>query len=254
MNKLDTTYYYDHQVYRYILQFMAIFSVFQVKVGQRDGQDAGLVNIPIHYASPDRITHAIIAGNTQNTPVRVPAFNVHIKRLYQAPELRKGVGVEKRNAYVPVGGLLPDDVKVVHRRQPVPYWLELELGIYVSNTDQHLQILEQILSVFDPSITMQTSDSLFDVTKITTVELTDIQLDDFAPEDNSNKIIQSKLVFRIPIYLALPADVRDDVVKQILIRVGLVNTNTSLADIVTELDTAGFTYNIVTDANDIPFA
>lgn len=253
MEKNKQSYYYDKQIYRYVLQFMSIFSVFQVSVGKRDdGVGEGLADVPIHYSSQDRITHAIMAHNTQNTPVSLPAFSVYVKDIELAPDLRKGVGVEKRNAYVPVGGLLQDDVKVVHQRQPVPYYLKLELGIYVSNVDQHLQILEQILSIFDPMITIQTSDGLFDTTRITTVELTNVNLDDITSMDNTNRVIKSTLTFRLPIYLALPADVRDDVVKKILIRVGMINSSTALNDIVTELDAEGFQYQTVADALNIP--
>lgn len=247
-------YYYDHQIYRYILQFMAIFSVMKVEIGKRNDREAQLINIPIHYSSQDRVTHAITARNVQNTPISLPAMSVYMRNINLSPELRKGVGVEKRSAFVPVGGLLPDDVKVVHQRQPVPYKLTLELGIYVSNLDQHLQVLEQILSLFDPVLTIQTSDGVFDMTKITSVELVSINVSDLLMHEQDKRVIQSTLTFDIPIYLEVPSDVRNDVVKKIIARVGMVNQGTSLSeDIIVELDNENFDYHTIVSADDIPF-
>ena len=44
-----------------------------------------------------------------------------------------------------------------------------------SNTDQKLQLLEQILVLFNPALEIQQNDNPVDWTTITTVELTDIQ-------------------------------------------------------------------------------
>jgi hypothetical protein len=253
MIKNQQTYYYDKQITHYILQFMALFSGFEVSVGKKDEQDAGLIAVPIHYSSHDRITHAIMANNTQNSPIRLPAFSTYVKDIDLAPELRKGVGTERRNTYVPVGGLIPNDVTVVQQRQPVPYKMQVELGIHVSNVDQHFQILEQILSIFDPMVTIQTSDSIFDSTRLTTVELTNINLDDLARSDNTNRIIKSILIFKMPIYLALPAESHHRIVEQIRMRVGMVNINDPLTDIVSSLDDQGAQYQTVTDAANIPF-
>ena len=42
-------YYYDKQITNYILQFMAIFSGLQVRVGKFGDQEESLIPVPIHY-------------------------------------------------------------------------------------------------------------------------------------------------------------------------------------------------------------
>lgn len=254
MDKNQYTHYYDKQLYRYILQFMAIFSDMQVSVNNRDTGQEELITVHLHYASQDRITHAILAGNTQNTPIRLPAMSVYMKDIDLAPEQRKGVAVERRNAYVPVGGMLPNDVKVVYQRQPVPYTMQIELSMHASSVDQHFQLLEQILTLFDPMITLQTSDGIFDATKITSVELKRINIDDTTVQEINSRIIRTTMVFELPIYLSLPADVRDNAIHKILVRVGMINSGDLPEDAINIFDQSGILYDVVTDAADIPFS
>ena len=253
MIKNTYTYYYDRQLYKYILQFMSIFSVFQVKVGKRDEHEAELISVPIHYSSGDRVAASIIANNTQNTPIRLPAMAVYLKDIQMAPELRKGVGVERRNVMVPVGGLIPDDVQVIHQRQPVPYNVILEVAMFVSNIDQQLQLIEQIATLFDPSVILQVTDGIFDPARLTTVELTDIRLDDTTSQQDT-RLIQNLLTFKVPVYLQLPANIRHDFVSKINMRIGIVNSGAiSSEDILQQLDNEGFNYQTILDANNIPF-
>jgi hypothetical protein len=252
--KNENTYFYDKQLYQYILQFMAVFSVFKVMTGTRENREAGLIDVPIHYASQDRVVASLVANNTQNSPARVPMFSAYLENIKNAPELRKGVGVESRNTYVPVGGLIQEDAKVVYQRQPVPYLAVFTLGIYVSNIDQHLQIMEQILTLFDPSINLQTSDSVFDRGRLTRVELTNIQMDDLTAQQTTSRVIQSTLTFEVPIYLQIPADVKDNVVQSILIRVGAVDSALDSGEVSSILDQEGFTYTTVADSSDLTFS
>lgn len=247
------TYYYDRQLYRYILQFMSIFSVLQVSVGKRDDREPGLISVPIHYGSPDRVTAAILAQNTQNSPIRLPAMSAYLSDVDLAPELRKGVGAERRNVVVPVGGLLPDDAEVVYQRQPVPYHIMVELTVHVSNVDQQWQIMEQITTLFDPTITIQTSDNLFDPAKITSVELVNIKMDDATAQEDT-RLIQTVYVFKIPVYLQLPSNIKHNIVETIKMRVGIVNSSVSISDdIVQQLDTDMVDYETILSAQDLTF-
>ena len=165
-------YYYDKQITNFILQFMAIFSGLQVQVGKWGTEDESLISVPIHYGDADRVVAAIMADNTQNKPIRLPVMSAAIRGFDVALNRMHGTGTERRNTYVPVGGLVPDDMIVVHQRTPTPYDMEVELSIWVSNNDQHFQILEQIMPLFDPQLNIQTSDAVFDMARLTSVTLT----------------------------------------------------------------------------------
>lgn len=247
-------YYYNAQITRYINQFMAIFQGLQVQVGKWNDRDEQLIPVDIHYAHPDRVVASLIANNTQNQPLRLPTMSAYVSGLTIAMNRARGVGVERRNTYTPVGGLIPDDMKVIHQRMPVPFDLSIDLNIYASNTNQHLQILEQILPLFDPSLNLQTSDAPFDWTRLTQVELKDISLDTNFPIGTDRRIIQSKITFDMPIEIDIPAEVRRDFVEKIFMRVGTVSTIAETNyEIIAELDSQGLPYDLVATDENLPF-
>lgn len=245
-------FYYNKQLRSYILQFMSIFADMNVEVGKNATKDKRLITVPIANASKDRVVASIKGEHTQNKLLRLPMMSAYLTGIEQAPELRKGVGQTRRNAYLPTGQLFPDDINVVHQRMPVPYMANFELGIFASNEDQHYQILEQILSIYDPILQIQTSDEIFDWTRITQVELTGITFDENQPSTNARRIIQTTLNFQTHVYIGIPADVRQNFVKDIYLRVGAVSqASQSSEDIIAELDSQGLDYNLILSLDDV---
>lgn len=251
----NQAYWYNDQLKRYIIQFMTIFSGLQVSIGKTEGtNETALIPVTIHYGNHDRVVASLMAENTQNKPIRLPCMTAYMQSVDLAPELMHGIGVERRNSYVPTGGLLPNDVQVVHQRAPIPYKMTCQLGIYASNTDQHFQILEQILMLFDPQLTVQTSDAPFDWTRLTTVKLTGITIDQQHPLGTDRRIIQSTLMFEVPVYLGSPADMRKDFIKVINMRLGLLDSSvTAPDDIIAAMDAMGIDYTEIANGANIGF-
>jgi len=246
------TYYYDEQLRSYIVQFAAIFAGIQVMVGWNEDNAPELIHVPIKNASMDRVVGHIIGENTQNKPVRVPIMSFQLTGIDQAPERRKGIGATKRNSYTPTGGVFPDDIKVVYQRQPVPYTAQFELGIWASNQYQHQQIIEQILTLFDPLVQIQTTDEVFDTTRLTTVELVDVRLDENVPQAADRRLIQTRMGFLVPIYLSTAIDVRSNYIKDILLRIGAIGSDISGSyEIISDLDSQGIEYDKVFSLDDV---
>ena len=264
-------YYYDHQLRKYILQFMAIFSGLQVSIGKRKTGDfrisedcegnqtiepnileETLISVPIHYGGKDRIVASILAENTQNKPLRLPLLSAFAKQLEFNTQYATGLQTSRRQTYLPTGGLIPDDIEVVHQLKPVPYKLTMELGVYASNTDQHFQIMEQILMLFDPQMQIQTNDALFDWTKITHVKLESINFDQNYPPGIDRRIIQSTLTFTMPVWLSAPANVRKEFVEKIFARIGAVSDLSSSEEIIAQLDAQGIEYSLLWDIGNLP--
>lgn len=244
--------YYNKQLRRYITQFMAVFGGMEVQVGWNENKEPRLISIPIASASKDRVVAWIKGEQTQNKQIRLPMFSVQLVGLRLAPEMRKGVGLTRRNTVFPVGGLFPDDIQVVQQRMPVPYVAQFQLGIWSSNQDQHYQIVEQILSLFDPKLQIQTSDDVMDWTRLTELELTGINFEENVPAGTDRRLIQTTLDFDVPIYLSLPADVHNRFVQEIFLRVGAVGADaTSSFDIIEELDEQGVEYEHVFSADSV---
>jgi len=251
MSKLQA-FYYDEQIRRYIVQFMSIFAGMKVSVGKNDTKDERLINVPIAYGHKDRVVAHIKGKNTQNSPLRLPTFGTFISNIELAPQLRKGVNQARRNTFLKTGGLFPDDINVVHQIMPVPYVATMELAIFTSNMDQMHQIMEQIMMLFDPILQIQTSDDVFDWTRITTVELVGIRPDNNYPSGADRRINQTTMDFQFPIYISVPAEKKNEFVKDIYLRIAAVSQSAkSNADIISEIDSQGIEYNLILSLDDI---
>jgi hypothetical protein len=215
-----SNYFYEGQLRSYLLQFCNIFTGLKVMTGKGECAEPEFMSVPISVGSRDRVVAAIQAGNTQNKPFAIPAMAATITAINLSPERRKGVNTVDRRVFLPAGGVYPDDLRTIVRVMPIPYTMSCELGIYASNTHQLHQILEQLLMLFDPVLQIQTSDAAFDWTKLTTVELTGINNEENYPVGGDRRVMQWTLNFDIPIYISAPVDVRDEMVRKIIIQIG----------------------------------
>lgn len=245
-------YYFNEQLAKYIVQFMAIFQGLTYKTGKREDGSIRQFPVPVIYGSKDRVTASIMSDNTQNQAIRLPTMSAYLAQIRLAPDRRKGVGVEKRSVYLPKGGLLPNDITTVHQLMPVPYDVSMELSIYTSNMNQQRQIVEQILMYFDPLVQIQKSDDDFDWTKITQVELMDINFDENYPAGVDQRAIVSTLTFDMPIYISAPSDLKNQWIKEIMIRMVTVDTDENLQEVLASLDGYIDPITIVTSVIDIP--
>jgi len=96
----------------------------------------------------------------------------------------------------------------VERIMPVPYLLKIQLDIWTTNTTQKLQLLEQILVLFNPSLEIQSTDNYIDWTSLSVLELTSNTWSSRSiPMGTEPAIDISSLSFDIPIYISPPAKV-----------------------------------------------
>lgn len=236
-------YYYNSQIKSRITSFMAIFAGLKVSTGKREDGDIKMINVPIRYGDADRVVANLKSEATQNSLLKIPLISAVYNEIQLDDSLRKGISVERRQTHMPAGGLFPDDITVVHQMMPIPYRLFMETAIYTSNTEQQLQILEQLLVLFDPTLQLQTNDKIFDWTKITTVKLESIGLENNYPIGPERNIRIVKLQFSFPIYLSIPSNLRDDYIKDIYVRIGVVeNTSNTSEEIIADLDAQGIDY------------
>ena len=236
-------FYYNKQVKTYISHFMAIFAGMMVETGKREDGDTKIITVPIKYGDADRVAAYIKAGATQNKMLELPIMSVIYNEFQLDESLRKGVNVERRTTYTPRGGLFPEDIQVAHQLMPVPYRLGVELSVYTSNTNQQLQLLEQMLVLFDPTLTLQQNDKYLDWTRLTTIRLDGINIENNTPSGTDRNMRIVKLQFSMPIYISAPANIKDDFVKEILIRIGMVeNSSNTSEEILADLDSQGISY------------
>ena len=66
----------------------------------------------------------------------------------------------------------------IEKVMPSPFRLEVTADIWTTNTDQKLQIMEQILYLFNPDFEIQKTDNYLDWTSLSYVELTGVTFRD----------------------------------------------------------------------------
>jgi hypothetical protein len=116
----------------------------------------------------------------------------------------------------------------VERLMPTPYKLVVNADIWSTNTDQKLQIIEQITMLFNPSLEIQTTDNYVDWASLTVVDLENITFTNRTiPAGTENQIDISTLTFSTPIWISPPAKVkRLGVITNIIMNVFNENTGT----------------------------
>ena len=93
---------------------------------------------------------------------------------------------------------------------------------------------------------------MFDTTRLTTVELVDVRFDENVPQAADRRLIQTRMGFLVPIYLSTAVDVRENFIKDILLRIGAIGSDVSTNyDIISDLDSQGIEYENIFSLDDV---
>lgn len=205
-------FFYDGQIRRYLLQIIRLLSNFVVKYG-----DGTLVRVPVMYGDSDRQVAFITGQNSENIVQSAPRIAVYItdleldtSRLGDATYVGK---INIRERAIDDDGLTYNSAQgnnyTVERLMPTPYKMTVKVDILSSNTDQKLQMLEQILMLFNPSLEIQTTDNYVDWTSLTVVDLSDVTFSSRSIPTGTNVDIDiASLTLITPIYISPPAKVK----------------------------------------------
>lgn len=210
-------FFYDGQVRRFITQFMRMVSNIQVEFGKDRNNVIALQRVPVYYGDSSRQVASILKNNSENTLSAVPAIAVYVSALtydrerVQDPSMVSSVRLRERKYDSTTGEYTNQqgDIVTVDRPMPVPYKLTLKTDIWTSNTEQKLQLLEQLMVLFNPSMEIQSSDNYVDWTSLTVVTLTDMAWSSRSvPIGAEEPIDIATMTFEIPIWISAPAAVK----------------------------------------------
>lgn len=237
-------FFYDKQIESYLLQFMRIFS--DIKT-QTDADESGISvqkRVPIQYGDMSRLVGHVLRDNNQNTVMPSPAMAFYITGLKMNDNRRNDPqfvgymnGTEKyyndeTGEYENKAG----NKYTVFRYMPSPYDMDLTLDIMSPNTQTKLQILEQIMTIFNPGLQLQHNDNPFDWTSIFEIRLKDITWSSRQiPVGADSKDDVASLKFECQIWISAPAKLkRQRIIENIVNNVyeGDPSTATSLDDVV----------------------
>jgi len=216
-------FFYDQQIRRFLLQFARIFSNFDVEYGTNqfgqgpDSEQDTLVRVPVRYGDASRQAQTIIQNNSANDMPSTPLMTFYITELkYDRPRIQEpyfvdNVSVRQRTwdedtqSYETTQG----NAFTIERQMPVPFEMRVNLDIWTSNTNQKFQLLEQILTLFNPSLEIQSTDNYLDWTSLSVLYLEDVRYSSrVIPVNADNPIDIATLTFRLPMWITPPAMVK----------------------------------------------
>jgi len=236
-----TSFFYDEQIRRFLLQFARIFSNFQVEYGRNEeGKNDTLVRVPVRYGDSSRQAQTIIQQNSANELPSTPLMTFYITNLkynramIQEPNFVSTIQVRQRtyDSMTDTYETTQGNAFTIDRLMPVPFELTLKLDMWTSNTNQKMQLLEQILVLFNPSLEIQSTDNYIDWTSLTTIYLEDVTWSSrtVGAGNTESAIDIATLTFRLPMWISSPAKVKKlGVVERIVASIYDANGDASLA-------------------------
>ena len=220
--------FYEGQIRKFLTQFIRILSNFSVETGKGKDDQITLRAVPVIYGDPTRQVANIIRNNSENALNYAPKIACYVRELnYDRERMQNPYHIEKQHLKergVDADGNYTNQLGAgytIEKVMPSPFRLEVTADIFSSNTDQKLQILEQILYLFNPDFEIQKSDNYIDWTSLSYVELTGITFSSRTiPVGAESEIDVASMTFSMPIWLSPPVKVKKlGVVQKIIMSV-----------------------------------
>ena len=171
----------------------------------------------MRYGDASRQAQTILQNNSANDMPSTPMMSFYITDLkYDRPRIQEpyyvsNIQVRQRtydtatDTYETTQG----NAFTIERAMPVPYELTINLDIWTSNTNQKMQLLEQILTLFNPSLEIQNTDNYIDWTSLTALYLKDSRWSSRTVPVNTDLSIDiATLTFTLPMWITPPAKVK----------------------------------------------
>jgi len=208
--------FYEGQIRKFLTQFVRVLSNFSIELGKGSDGQVQLKQVPVVYGDITRQVANILRQNSENAMVYAPKIAAYITGLeYDRERMQNPYHIEKQhlrernfnsttNSYDNQLGAGYTIEKVM----PSPFRLQVSADIFTTNTDMKLQILEQILYLFNPDFEIQKSDNYIDWTSLSYIELTGVTFSSRSiPVGADSEIDVATITFSMPIWLSPPVKV-----------------------------------------------
>jgi hypothetical protein len=214
---MSQSYFYDEQIRRYLLQFTRMLSNFQVEYGRDPEGNRDLIRVPIRYGDASRQAQTIIQNNSANSLPSTPMMSFYIVGMdYDRGRIQEPYHINKMQVRQRTYDAATDSYETtqgnaftVERLMPVPYKMTINLDVWTSNTNQKMQLFEQIATLFNPSFEIQSTDNYIDWSSLSVVDLDRVVWSSRTiPVGTENPIDIMTMTFSIPIWISSPAKIR----------------------------------------------
>jgi hypothetical protein len=194
------------QFEKYISQFARIFKGFQYDKG--DGEE---FRIPVVYGGMSRIVAGILSKNDVHQNNRLPMIAVNMTGINMDQLGKRPRTHVDSVANVAVQG----STKVVNRLVGPAFVMDMEVSIYASSNLELFNILEQILLIFNPRVTIKVDTNMSSGNFLTEASLESIQKEIQYPLGTERDIVSLSMNFSVPVRLNYPKEIQDTIIKKI---------------------------------------
>lgn len=233
-------YFSDNQIRRFLIQFAKIFSSWSVTKGKDPAGHPILVRVPVMYGDSSRQAATIIANNSANNLPSAPLITYYItgleydQRRTQDPTFVDRINVRQRTynsetlAYEQTQG----QAFTVERLMPVPYNLRITVDMWTTNYNQKLELIEQLGTLFNPSLEIQSTDNFIDWTSLSVVYQDGLTFSSRSiPQGSGNPIDVLSWKFYIPIWISTASKLKKlGVVEKIIASIFKGNALSDIQD------------------------
>jgi len=210
-------FFYDNQVRRFLIQFGKIFSNWYVTKGKDPAGNEILVRVPVMYGDSSRQASTIIANNSASNLPSAPLITYYItgleydQRRTQDPTFIDKIQVRQRsyNADTQQYETVQGQAFTVERLMPVPYTLRMSVDLWTTNYNQKLELIEQLGTLFNPSLEIQSTDNFIDWTSLSVVYQDGLTFSSRTiPQGSGNPIDVMSWKFYMPIWISNAAKLK----------------------------------------------
>ena len=208
--------FYEGQIRKFVTQFIRVLSNFSIEVGKGKDNQIQLRQVPVIYGDMTRQVANIIKNNSENFLQSAPRIAAYISGLeYDRERMQNPYHIEKQHLkeryYDTTTKQYTDKLGAgytIEKVMPSPFRLNVTADIFSTNTDMKLQIMEQILYLFNPDFEIQKTDNYIDWTSLSYIELTGVNFSSRTiPVGADTEIDVATMQFSMPIWLSPPVKV-----------------------------------------------
>jgi len=169
------------------------------------------------WGDASRQASTVIANNSPSAMPSAPMMAVYVtgieydQRRTQDPYFLDKVNVRQRSVNQQTGEYetTQGNAFTIERIMPVPYTLRVSVDIWTSSTQQKLEIFEQLMVLFNPSMEVSSTDNFLDWTSLSVIYQDGINWSSRSvPQGTSNAIDVMNIKFYMPIWISSPIKVK----------------------------------------------
>ena len=146
--------FYHKKIRNTVIAFGTIFNNINIKRLDSSGNPLQNIKIPLSYSPKEKFLARLdaqqdLTGDDSKVAITLPRMSFEITG-YSYDSSRK----LNKNQKITKVTTNADTTKMNNQYMPVPYNVSFSLNVYVANSDDGLQIIEQILPYFQPDYTV----------------------------------------------------------------------------------------------------